>query len=276
MIARVSSSPLRVGLAQFLAAPGEPAANLARAVDHVASLARAGCSLIVLPELWPCGFAWDTLGEDARASAEPLTGPRASTLADAARAAGAWVLAGTVPELAGAAVYNTALLLSPAGLLHATHRKQRLYTPLDEHRHFAAGSTTTVTDVPGIGRVGIATCFDGDFPETARTLRRVGARIVLHPAAYELAAETWWDRLYPANALANGQWWISANQCGTTASGTILGASRILDPFGAVVVEAVRASSGETPPAQELVVDLPLAGELARWDAECAPLFEGV
>ena len=44
--------------------------------------------------------------------------------------------------------------------------------------------------------------------------------------------------LYPANALANGQWWISVNQCGATPSGTLLGASRIVSPLGEVVAEA--------------------------------------
>ena len=98
--------------------------------------------------------------------------------------------------------------------------------------------------------------------------------MILHPAAYEHAAEAWWDRLYPANALANGQWWISVNQCGTNASGTILGASRVLDPFGTVVAEAVRAAPGATPPAQELVVELPIDAVLARWDAECGVLYD--
>jgi predicted amidohydrolase len=263
----------RIGIAQYLATPGAPDRNLVVAVGHIASLAGQGCQLIVLPELWPCGFAWDTLGHDARGAAEPIDGPRTAALADASRAAGAWVLAGTVPEAADGRVYNTALLFAPDGSLHATHRKARLYTPLDEHVHFAAGNGVTVTTIPGLGVVGIATCFDGDFPEVARALRRAGARVVLHPAAYELAAEVWWDRLYPANALANGQWWISVNQCGTNASGTILGASRVLDPFGAVVAEAVRAAPGESPAPQELVVEVAIEAGIARWDAECAALF---
>jgi predicted amidohydrolase len=38
--------------------------------------------------------------------------------------------------------------------------------------------------------------------------------VVLLPSAYETAAAPWWDTLYPASALANGQWWIMANQHG--------------------------------------------------------------
>jgi predicted amidohydrolase len=265
---------LRVGFAQFLAAPGDGAGNLEAALSHVASLARQGSELIVLPELWPSGFSWATLADDARATAESLDGPRGVALAAAARAAGAWLLAGTVPEADSGAVYNTALLYDPAGRLFATHRKVRLYTPLGEDGAFAPGEALTVAVIPGLATVGIATCFDGDFPEVARALRRAGARLVLHPAAYELAAARWWDVLYPANALANGQWWISVNQCGATPSGTLLGASRVLSPLGEAVVEAGRALEGTTPPADEVVVELPLAAALAAWDRECGALLE--
>jgi predicted amidohydrolase len=96
--------------------------------------------------------------------------------------------------------------------------------------------------------------------------------VVLHPAAYEVAAEMWWDTLYPAHALANGQWWISVNQCGTTPSGTLLGASRVIAPLGAVVAEAPRAAEGETPPPVEIVVALDLPAGLAAWDASCDAL----
>ena len=63
-----------VGIAQFLAEPGEPRANLERALGHVASLAARACDLIVLPELWPCGFSWDTLADEAELDAL-LRGP---------------------------------------------------------------------------------------------------------------------------------------------------------------------------------------------------------
>jgi predicted amidohydrolase len=264
---------LRVGLAQFLAAPGDAEGNLERALAHVASLAAQGCDLIVLPELWPSGFAWDTLAGDARATAEPLAGPRGQALAEAARSAGAWLLAGTMPEADGGAIYNTAVLYDRSGGPVAHHRKCHLYTPLGEDRAFAAGSGPTVAETEELGVVGIATCFDGDFPEVARAMRRLGARLVLHPSAYELAAERWWDVLYPANALANGQWWVSVNQCGTTPSGTLLGASRVIAPDGAIMAEAVRAADGESPPPAELVADLPLQAALDVWDATCEALL---
>jgi hypothetical protein len=46
--------------------------------------------------------------------------------------------------------------------------------------------------------------------------------------------------LYPANALANGQWWLMANQCGGDGPNALLGRSRIIAPDGAVIAEAPR------------------------------------
>jgi len=127
-------------------------------------------------------------------------------------------------------------LLPPgfAGTLRAAHRKVYLYAPMDEHKVFTAGSTPTVVHVDGIGQVGLSTCFDGDHPAYARQLRHMGARVVIEPCAYETAAESWWDVLYPANALANGQWWVMVNQCG----GELLGKSRIIAPDGSITAEA--------------------------------------
>jgi predicted amidohydrolase len=234
------SATVTIGIAQWLARCGDAERNLQDALGHIAELGRRGCDLIVLPELWPCGYDAATVGRDAHAAAEPLDGPRGRALSAAARACGVWLFGGTVPERDGAALYNTAVVYGPDGRLRAAHRKVYLYTPLGEDDVFTAGDEATVVDVAGIGRIGISVCFDGDHPRYARRLHDHGARVVVAPCAYEVATETWWDILYPANALANGQWWVLANQCG----GELLGKSRIIAPDGTVVAEAGRVGAG--------------------------------
>ena len=113
-----------------------------------------------------------------------------------------------------------------------------------EDRAVGAGERVTVIETDEFGPVGVSICFDGDFPEVARSMRREGARIVLHPSAYETEATTWWETLYPANALANGQWWIMANQAGTNPSGSLLGGSRVISPFGEVIAGATVVRAG--------------------------------
>ena len=260
--------PLRIGLAQWHPLPGEPETNLATAAELLAEAGRDHCRLVVMPELWPCGYAPATLAADIAAAAEPLDGPRGRALSALAREHRLWLCAGSVPELEGIHHYNTTPLYAPDGRLVASHRKFHRYLPGGEDRAFEPGAGPTVYD-PGDGGplIGLAVCFDGDFPETARALRTAGARIVLEPAAYENAAESWWERLYPAHALANGQWWVLVNQAG----GGCFGRSRVISPTGEIVAEASRARPGAAPELHVVEVDLEAAWEIA--DADAAELF---
>ena len=263
---------LLVGVAQWLSAPGEPRQNLSIALGMIEGAAARGVELLVLPELWSCGYDPETLAEDARRDAEPREGPRSQRLADAARRHNLFLAAGSVPELGDdGQIHDTALVFDPHGRLRAWHRKAHLYRPTLEHTVFVPGDRLTTFEDPVLGKVGLVVGFDGDFPEVARALALRGARLVLAPSAYEVEGATAWDLLQPALALANSQWWIQANQAGSHSSSTLLGASRIIAPTGTVVVQASGAVPGRVSPAELLVhrIDLHLA---YRREGVCALL----
>lgn len=264
----------RVALVQWSPTPGDSERNLIDALRLIADAAQQGAALIVLPELWDSGYGSE-LATEVRASAEPIDGPRVQALAASAREHGVWLCGGSMTEQVEDGVANTAVLFDHSGRLVATHRKAHLYTPGGEHRALVAGNSITTVATEEFGMLGLATCFDGDFPETARAMRDRGARIILHPSAYEVEAETWWDRLYPARALENGQWWLSCNQCGEQADFTMLGASRIISPLGHVVTEANRTVRGETPAPTIVTADIDFAADLAAWDTHCEVLVTG-
>ena len=253
---------LLVGVAQWLATPGEPRENMSVALGMMDDAASRGVELLVLPELWSCGYDPETLGRDARADAEPRHGPRSERLAEAARRSEMWLAAGSVPELGeDGLVYDTALVFNPHGELTAWHRKAHLFPPTLEDTVFTPGDRLTTFDDPALGRVGLVVCFDGDFPEVARTLALRGARLILAPSAYEVEGANAWDLLYPALALTNSQWWVQANQAGSHSTSTLLGASRIVAPTGTVVAEASRAVPGSSSRAELVVhrIDLHIA-----------------
>jgi predicted amidohydrolase len=264
-----------VGIAQWLPVPGDEATNLEAALTYI-DASGPDCDLIVLPELWPCGYNPDSLASDVRQSAQPIDGERTRALSRAAAQTHTWIAAGSVPEADGSACFNTAILVNPAGELSGVHRKSHLYPKTAEAYAFSAGSALTVCSTAEFGKVGLSICFDGDFPEVARALRDNGARVVVSPAAYEHAVESWWDRLYPAHALANAQWWILANQAGAHLSASFFGRSRVISPRGEVVAEATRAAPGETPPGEVLIVELELSAELERADLEAGCLHSSL
>jgi len=253
---------LVVATVQWLPAPGQAEHNLATALSLVDQAARRGASVVVLPELWPCGADPASMADDARAAAEPLSGPRLAALGRAAQAHHLWLVAGSVPELADGRLFNTAPVLDPEGCLVAAHRKCHLYPPFGEPGLFDAGDRLTCFAGPATTTIGLVVGFEGDFPEVARALGHGGAQLVVSPCATPLSGSARWDLLAPAAALANGQWWVQADQGGTHGTSTLLGASRILAPTGTVVAEAARALPGTTPAPEILVhrVDLD-AGE---------------
>jgi predicted amidohydrolase len=263
-----------IGLAQWLPPPGAAAENLATALDLVERLGAGGAELIALPELWPCGYEPSTLARDAAEASEPLDGPRAKLLAEAAGDLAVWLAAGSVPELVDDGLYNTAMLFSPGGELVTFHRKAHLYGSAELHA-FLPGDRITTCDTDAFGVIGLCVCFDGDFPEVGRSMSARGARLVLAPSAYECGAETWWDRLYPATAMVNGQWWVMANQAGSNSTITLLGGSRIVSPLGHTVVEGPRAAPGETPEPSLILAPVRLREELERADRELAALRTG-
>src|SRR5947207_15923566 len=145
---------LTIGLAQWLSVPGAPEANLTQAIGLVEQLAAAGCDLIALPELWPCGYDPRTLPKNAADAAEPLDGPRTKLLAESARELGVWLAAWSVPELDGDRVFNTSTLLSPDGAIAVTHSKVHLYGDA-ERQGFVAGDRLTTVETDELGTVGL-------------------------------------------------------------------------------------------------------------------------
>ena len=267
---------LLVGVAQWLATPGEPKQNLSVALGMVEGAAARGVELLVLPELWSCGYDPTTMVEAARRDAEPLPGPRAAQLADAARHHALFLAAGSVPERGeDGLVYDTAVVFDPAGRLVARHRKAHLYPATPERDVFVPGDRLTVFEEATLGRVGLVIGFEGDFPEVARALARRGARLVLAPSACEVERSTEWDLVHPALALIHGQWWVQANQAGSHPTSTLLGASRIIAPTGTVVAAAGEAVPGRASPAELLVhrLDLHLA---SRREGLAALVEEGL
>jgi predicted amidohydrolase len=267
----VQAESVTVGLVQWLPRRGAIDDNLSTALAAVRSAADRGCDVVVLPELWLCGYGTTSAVLEAVRSAEPLDGRVGSLLARVAADCGLVVCAGSFPERHEARIFNTSVVYDRCGARVLTHRKVHLYAA--EAEHFGAGDGFSTADIDGLGTVGVCICFDGDFPETGRALRQGGARIVFHPCAYEEATRRWWDLLYPAQALCNGQWWLSCNQHGGAGPTGFFGASRILAPNGAVRAEG--PDGPVTPDRPELVVaSLALAAELADADATSAVLFD--
>jgi predicted amidohydrolase len=259
---RSGRTNLLVAGAQWLATPGDHEGNLEAAARLIDRAAAAGADLVVLPELWACGYEVSTLAADAAAAAENVPGQRTEVISGLARRHGMWIFAGSVPESGSGQIYNTALVFNRDGALIARHRKAHLYQPTGEEAIFAAGDCLTSFVDSELGHVGVIVCYDGDFPAAGQALAARGVDLVIQPSAYEWEARAYWETFYPGAALANGQWWVMVNQCGSTATGTLLGGSKVISPAGQVLAQACTAVPGATPEPELLLCRLAESAEI--------------
>jgi formamidase len=170
------------------------------------------------------------------------------------REAGAWLVPGSVYERGeDGRIHNTALAFAPDGELVARYRK---VFPWQPHEASAPGSEFVAFDVPDVGRVGLAICYDGSFPETFRQLAWMGAEVVL-----QVNLTTTSDReqelvMARANAIFNQLYVVSLN----AAAPAGLGRSLIVDPEG-----IVRVGAGEADEVLTDVLDLDAVDRVRRY-----------
>ncbi len=146
-----------------------------------------------------------------------------------------------MPELGeDGSLYDTALVFNPHGELAAWHRKAHLYPPDARARRVRAGRPPHDVRRPVARRAsGSSSASTATSPRWRGALALRGARLVLAPSRLRGGgARRRGTSCTRRCALTNSQWWLQANQAGSHATSTLLGASRIIAPTGTVVAEA--------------------------------------
>lgn len=188
--------------------------------------------LIVAPELHlqALSGAAEAGMEPGAVDAEQIPGPLTDALGEISRETGVWLVPGSVFERVGDHYYNTAVAIAPDGSIAARYRKAFPWQPRETS---TPGDQFTVFEIPGVGTIGLAICYDGFFPEVFRQLAWLGAEVIIQPtltATCDRAAELITAR---ANAIVNQVYVVNVN-----AAAPALGRSIIVDPEGLVRAEA--------------------------------------
>jgi predicted amidohydrolase len=149
------------------------------------------------------------------------------------------VIVAGLPERAGLACYNSAVVVGPSGFI-GCYRKTHLF--FEETLFFKPGDTGfQVWDI-GTAKIGVMICFDWYYPEAARTLALKGAEIICHPS--NLVLPDCPDSM-PVRCLENRVFAITCNRSGIEARGgkdplTFIGNSEVVAPRGAILHRAPR------------------------------------
>lgn len=226
---------MRVALVQVASPPAEPAESRRRRVEAMLSDA-AGADLVVLPELWVSGyFAFD----DYERLAEPFEGDTMAAAAGWARALGCYLHLGSFVERAtDGGLHNTAVLMDPNGAPVHVYRKMHVFGYKSrEAALLTAGDEIAVTETT-LSVFASTTCYDLRFPELYRALIDAGAKTIIVPAAWPAARRSQWQLFSAVRAAEEQVLVIACNAVGEQFGVQVGGYSRIVDPWGNVLVEA--------------------------------------
>jgi len=181
---KLSSAGFRLALVQMRVDGGRKEENLSRAEERIAEAAQGGARIVLLPEALTLGWTHPS----ARHEAEPIPeGGSFQRLRECARRHSVYVCAGLV-ERDGHWIFNTAVLVGPAGELLLQHRK------INEleigHACYDLGDRLQVVATP-LGTFGLMICADA-FARgqvLARSLALMGADMILSPCAWAVPAD---------------------------------------------------------------------------------------
>lgn len=181
---------LTVAAAQYSQDPlPDMAAWEAKIAQWVAEGAATGAKLLLFPEYGSIEIA-HAHGPEAAADLQKTL----SAIADAAprveahfvrlaKRLGVHILAPSAPHRrADGRFVNRALLVTPNG--RVGHQDKLVMTPFEHDWGVVAGDAVHVLDT-ALGRIGIAICYDSEFPLLVRSMTEAGAELILVPACTE-------------------------------------------------------------------------------------------
>lgn len=172
-------------------------ASLEEIARHVEPEASRGADLIALPEL--------CRGQNST-SEESLEGPTVTAMATLAKRYSTY-LAVPIDRRDGARRLNSVVLLDRSGRVVCLYDKLFPYWPeFKDLRPPAHPGDAAQVYQADFGRVGIATCFDVNFPEVWRRLSDQGAELVIWPSAYSAGSSL------KAHAINHHYYIISSTQ----------------------------------------------------------------
>jgi len=218
---------LKIALVQIELAEADPPQNTEKALAFMEKASDQGADLIILPELWPIGFAPMELDTYA----ETHDGPSVNIMRDWTKDKKCYLLAGSIPELGGGGVYNKSYLFGPKGQVLGEYSKLHLFDLMGEKDTFIEGDKPMIADVKG-WRVGVMLCYDLRFPELARFYATRGVNLLLVPALWPDARIGHWETLLKARAIENQIFVAGTNGVGNMTELYFPGWSMIIDPYG--------------------------------------------
>jgi len=214
--------------------------KLGRFIDEAAG---HGAKMVAMPE----NIHYIGTKEGTFASAETIPGPMSDFFCSKAKEHGIWLNCGSIGEVIPneQKLFNTSLLINPAGKIAARYEKIHLYDvdikngpSTKESDTKKAGSNIVVCDTD-FCKVGLSICYDMRFPELYRIMALKGAKVMFVPANYTLfTGKDHWEVILRTRAIENQCYLVAPAQIGKKPAFQSYGRSMIINPWGTVLTTA--------------------------------------
>jgi len=230
--------------------------------DMIATAAKQGATLIVLPELHDHAYFCQTKDPDNFALATQIPGSITEHYGQLAKQHQIVLIASLFEKSPDKQFYNTAVIFDTNGELVDRYRKMHIPEGPNyyEQFYFSEGNLGFTPIQTSIGKIGLLVCWDQWFPEAARLMTLAGAEILIYPTAIgwdsvdpddekhrQLDA---WSIIQRSHAVANSLPVISCNRHGfeedpshDTAGIDFWGHSFICGPQGEMLATADASTS---------------------------------
>ncbi len=224
---------MRVATVQIRCKLGDVTYNIQKMAEWTRRAKDQGAEVVLFPEMVTTGYDMSVITRHAA----PLDGDQMQPIRSIAREFHIWLFAG-IAERSSGKIYNTLVVIDPAGELIATYRKIHLanYHPVNEGEYIVPGSQPVLVTISG-WHFGLQICYDVRFPELSRYYALKGADVLVFPAAWPFPRLRHWVSLLHARAIENQLYVVGANHVGREGEILYCGASRIVDPYGLTLGE---------------------------------------
>ncbi len=218
---------------------GQVASNLARIGELGAAAAARGARAIVFPECALTGYGFDSAESVAQVALTPDS-HELQTLADWSRQWSAAILVGTAWREADGRLRNAVLTFDQGRWIDTYFKVHLPWMGLD--RFVVPGEHLHQPIEIGGAWVGIHICYEGGFPEVARSMALAGADLVVLPTNWPPGSGVSCRVIPSCRALENRVYFMAVNRVGEEAGFRFIGNSSWSHPNG---VEAERLSESE-------------------------------
>jgi predicted amidohydrolase len=222
---------MRIAVVQQDNNPGQVEVNRKKALTFAGEALARGADLILFHEELLIGYS-----PDSAALSEPVDGPTTRAFIDLLKGSTAAVVYG-LTEVCGSSRYISAPVVTGSGVL-ANYRKTHLWWKYkglrEETAYYQPGDRLVTFDHQGV-KIGIMICYDGDFPEMARSYAKMGCSVLLW--MNNRTSRGYLDRV-KSQAGDNSLYFAVSCCCGTDELGQHCGGgSNITDYQGRLLAE---------------------------------------